>query len=87
MFEEEQQRINDYRKTKKILNITWATAKLAVAYVLITYIDFGIFFVIGYILYAIENFSGLQFINSQEIDLQLNVLHQRINELEGKANK
>ena len=60
---------------------------MAIAYALMTYVDFGVFIVIGYILYALENSTGIQFINSQEMDLQFNVLHQRINELESKINE
>jgi len=82
MFEEEKLRIDDYRKTRKLLNIVWVGVKLAIAFALISYVDFGIFIVIGYILYALENSSGIQFVNSQEMDLQLNILHQRINQLE-----
>lgn len=87
MFEEEKQRISDYRKTRKILNIVWVGVKLTIAFALISYIDYGMFIVMGYILYALENNSGIQFINSQETDLQLNILHQRINQLENKDNE
>lgn len=69
MFEEEKQKISDYRKTRNMLNIVWVAVKLTISFALITYFDFGIFIVIGYILYALENTSGLQFINTQEIDL------------------
>lgn len=84
MFEEEKQKICEYRKTRNMLNIVWLAVKLAIAFALVTYIDFGIFVVIGYVLYALERTSGLQFINTQEIDLQLNIINQRINELENK---
>ena len=87
MFEGEKQRINEYRNSRIKLQIVWAIVKLAVAYALVTYIDFGFFIVFGYILYSLEKTSGLQFINTQETDLQLNILNQRISELEGKQKK
>lgn len=87
MFEAEIEKISIYRKTRKIHNIVWPAIRLAIAYALMTYVDFGVFIVIGYILYALENSTGIQFINSQEMDLQFNVLHQRINELESKINE
>jgi len=83
MLEEEEERIDGLRKNKTMLNFVWVPIKLAIAYVLITYIDYGLFIVIGYILFALENYTGLQYINSQEVNLQLNVLHQKIKELEG----
>ena len=87
MFEDVQQKLQEHRKNRSILNIVFTAIKLTLAYALITYTDFGIFIVIGYILYALENNSGIQFINSQEIDLQLNILHQRINELESNEKQ
>lgn len=87
MFEVEQGIIKDFRKRRSILNIVFTLIKLLIAYALISYIDYGLFIVIGYLLYSLENTMGLQFINSQEIDLQLNMLNQRINELENDRNK
>jgi len=87
MFEEKKQKIQDDRKNRKRLNIVWVFIKLGIAFALVSYIDYGIFIVIGYILYSLERHSGLQFINSQEIDLQLNLIHQRMSQLEGKDNE
>ena len=84
MFEEEKEKVEDFRKKRKVMNILWVVIKLVIAYVLITYLDYGILIVVGYILYALESYKGLQFINTQETDLQLNILQQRINKLEGK---
>jgi len=84
MFEAEQQKIIDFRKQRSILNIVFTTIKLLLSYALITYIDYGLFIVVGYVLYSLEKAISLQFINSQEIDLQLNIIHQKLNELESK---
>lgn len=86
MFEAEQQKIAEYRRLRTYINIAWVAAKLAIAYALITYVELGIYIVIGYILYALETTAGLQFINSKEIDLQLNILNQRVEKLEGKSD-
>ena len=87
MFEAEKQKIQDFRKLRNILNIFYVALKLSLAYAIITYIDFGIFIVIGYILFSLESAIGLQFINSQEVDLQLNILHQKIDDIENKLNQ
>jgi len=87
MFESQKQQIADYRKNRTAATLVWVIVKLAIAYAITTYIDFGIFIVFGYIFYAIENTSSLQFINSQEIDLQLNILNQRISEFEANTDK
>jgi len=87
MFEVQEKRIADYRKNRVTIDLASTVVKLAIAYALITYVDFGIFIVIGYIFYAIGNISSLQFINSQEIDLQLNILNQRISEFEANTDK
>ena len=84
MFEAEQQKLAEYRKLRTYINIAWVIVKLAIVYVIITYLEFGIYIVIGYILYAIENTTGLQFVNSKEIDLQLNIINQRIDDIENK---
>jgi len=82
MFESEAQKVSDYRKARVKLSIVLVVIKLVIAYLVIEYIDFGLYIVIGYILYSLENLSGLQMINSQETNLQFNILRQRIEELE-----
>ena len=51
---------------------------MAIAYFLVTYIEYGIFIVIGYVLYALEAHSALQYINSQETDYHLNKLYSKV---------
>lgn len=87
MSEVEQQKIQGYRKNRYVLNVVFTVVKLAIAYSLIVYTNYGLFIVIGYLLYALENTRGIQFINSQEINLQLNIIHQKINDLENKTSE
>ncbi|MDY0051984.1 MAG: hypothetical protein RBR65_05520 [Aliarcobacter sp.] len=83
-IEKEQNRLN---KKVKILNIVLFTIiKLIIAYCLVTYLEYGLFIVIGYILYALENIANLQYINSREINLQINILHERINKIKELKN-
>lgn len=84
-IEKEQNRLN---KKVKILNIVLFTIiKLIIAYCLVTYLEYGLFIVIGYILYALENIANLQYVNSREINLQINILHERIDKIkELKSN-
>ncbi len=84
-IEKEQNRLN---KKIKILNIVLFTIiKLIIAYCLVTYLEYGLFIVIGYILYALENIANLQYVNSREINLQINILHERIDKIkELKSN-
>ena len=84
-IEKEQNRLN---KKIKILNIVLFTIiKLIIAYCLVTYLEYGLFIVIGYILYALENIANLQYVNSREINLQINILHERIDKIKGlKSN-
>ena len=75
-IEKEQNRLN---KKVKILNIVLFTIiKLIIAYCLVIYLEYGLFIVIGYILYALENIANLQYVNSREINLQINILHQSL---------
>lgn len=84
-IEKEQNRLN---KKVKILNIVLFTIiKLIIAYCLVIYLEYGLFIVIGYILYALENIANLQYVNSREINLQINILHERIDKIKGlKSN-
>ncbi len=84
-IEKEQNRLN---KKVKILNIVLFTIiKLIIAYCLVIYLEYGLFIVIGYILYALENIANLQYVNSREINLQINILHERIDKIkELKSN-
>jgi len=87
MYEEQEQRIASFRKNRTATTYLFAILKLVIAYGLITYIDFGLFIVIGYIFYALESASAIQFINSQETNLQLNVLNQRLSEIESRVEQ
>lgn len=81
MFEIEKQQIETYKKLKTFNVLLFTIIKLVIAYFLITYLEYGIFIVLAYILYSLENISSYQFINNQETNFQLNILHEKINEL------
>ena len=77
---------NTYKKVKPYLNLFITGISLLVAYGLITYIDYGLYIVLGYIFYSIQNTKGLQLINADETNIQLNILHTKIRELSTKQN-
>lgn len=81
MFEIEKQQIEKYKKAKNFNIFLFTTIKVISAYFLITYLSFGIFIVLAYIFYTLENITTHQFINSQESNLQINILYQNIEEL------
>lgn len=86
MFEIEKQQIENYKKTKYFNIFLYTTIKVVSAYFLITYLSFGIFIVLAYIFYSLENITTYQFINSQESNLHINVLYQNIEELKRDKN-
>ncbi len=63
-----------------------AKVELVSAYFLITYLSFGIFIVLAYILYSLESIISYQFINLQESNLHINILYQNIEELKKDKN-
>ena len=75
---------NTYNKIKPYLNLFITAISLLVAYGLITYIDFGLYVVLGYIFYSIQSTKSLQLINADEINRQLNIIHIKIRELSTK---
>ena len=78
---------NSYNNVKPFLNVFITAISLLVAYGLITYVDYGLYVVLGYIFYSIQNIKGLQLINADETNQQLNILHQKIHELSTKKNE
>lgn len=84
MFTEQEQQIKKLLDAKLFSVALWATAKIVVAIALIMYFEFGLYVVIGYILYALESSMHLKHINNQQIDLQLNIIHQKLDELSKK---
>ena len=81
MFEIERQQIEKYKKSKNFNIFLFSTIKVVSAYFLITYLSFGIFIVLAYIFYTLENITTHQFINSQESNFHINILYQNIEEL------
>mgnify|MGYP000293257676 CR=1 FL=1 len=86
MFEMEKQQIEKYKKTKNFSIFLFTIIKLVSTYFLITYLEFGIFIVLAYIFYSLEHITSYQFINSQESNLQINILYQNIEELKRSIN-
>ena len=84
MFEIEQQNINNFKKNKKMYDIVFVVLKLLMAYALIIYVEYGLILVIGYILYSIESSMSLYKLNVEEIQLQMNVLQHKIDNIESK---
>jgi len=77
-------KITGYRGSRHFISIALTLIKVAVAIALIEYVEYGLYIVLGYLLYVIEDLSGLAFINRNEANLELNNLHQRIDTIEGK---
>lgn len=84
MFIEQEQKIKKLLDVKFFSMALWSAVKIAVAVLLIMYFEFGLYVVIGYILYALERSMHLKHINNQQIDLQLNIIHRKLDELSKK---
>lgn len=84
MFTEQEQQIKKLLDAKLFSVALWSTAKIVVAIALIMYFEFGLYVVIGYILYVLESSMHLKHINNQQLDLQLNIIHQKLDELSKK---
>ena len=50
--------------------------KLDIAYAVYTYLEFGWFLIIAYVLFCLGEQSNRQFINAQEANIALNDLHK-----------
>ena len=86
MFEVQKQQIDDYRENLTLKVLLWVLVKLALSFVIIQYVDYGVYIVIGYLLYDIDMQSSMIFINSQEVDLHLNMINQRMDAIDGKGS-
>lgn len=84
MFIEQEQQIKKLLDAKLFSVVLWSAIKIAVAVALIMHFEFGLYVVIAYILYALESSKHLKHINNQQIDLQLNIIHQKLDELSKK---
>jgi hypothetical protein len=84
MFSIQEEKIKKMKDAKLFSIFLWSSIKIAISIALIIYIDFGLYIVIGYIIYALENSTHSKHINNSELDLQLNILHQKIEDLNKK---
>ncbi|SNY43815.1 hypothetical protein SAMN06297280_0652 [Arsukibacterium tuosuense] len=84
MFIEQEQQIKKLLDAKFFSIAFWSALKISVAVFLIIYFDFGLYVVIGYIIYALESSIHSKHINDQQIDLQLNIIHRKLDELSKK---
>lgn len=66
-----------YRNMSFSATVIFSAIKIGVAYAVITYFDYGLLVVIGYLLYSVESVAVRQFVNAHETNYQLNVLHQK----------
>lgn len=78
MFDPFIQKIKTYKQVKWVTLFTWVPVKLLIAYALIENFEFGLYIVIGYILFSLENISGLLFINSQESNHHFLTLYNKL---------
>ncbi|MCP5170304.1 MAG: hypothetical protein H6999_11200 [Hahellaceae bacterium] len=67
-----------YARHRNTLSLMWALTKLAVAFLIIKYVDFGIYIVIGYMLFSLESISSLQYLNAHESNLQFSRLQNNV---------
>lgn len=69
--------LEQYRSLSVATTLVFAAVKFGVAYALITYFEYGLFVVVGYLLYSAESLAVRQFINAHETNYQLNVLNHK----------
>ena len=82
-----EEKIKMDKKLRIFFLCVWVPIKIAIAYFLIESYDFGIYIVIGYILFELESISGLNHINRNEIQLMFNNLERkRIENLQDNSN-
>jgi len=75
MFSVQQENIKKFKDGKFFSVFLWSAIKIAISTALLIYTDFGLYVVIGYIIYVLENSTHSKHINNSELDLQLNILH------------
>ena len=74
--------IKNDKRSRIFLLLIWVPIKIFIAYWIIATYDFGIYIVIGYIFYSLEDISGLQFLNRKEILLMFGKQNQSNNNQE-----
>ena len=87
MFEPILEQIEDYKKIRWFSILTWVPIKILLAYVVIVNFDYGLYIVLGYILFALEGQSGIQFINAQEANYHLGRQDENYKKLQNKLSK
>lgn len=84
MFQQQERKINHLADARLFSVIMWSSIKILIATALVYYFSFGIYLVIGYLIFAIESAIHDKHLNNQQIDLQLNIIHQKLDELSEK---
>ncbi|MEN3157712.1 hypothetical protein ABC502_04925 [Alkalimonas sp. NCh-2] len=84
MFSEQEQQIKKLLDAKFFSIALWSVIKVAVAVFLIMYFEYGLYVVIGYIIYILESSMHTKHINNQQVELQLNIIHRKLDELSKK---
>lgn len=71
--------LTDRENLKKLVwieRLIYLPIKLGIAYAVYTYLEFGWFLIITYVLFCLGEQSTRQFINAQETSIALNDLHK-----------
>ena len=55
IFATQKIKISEYQNRKLFSDLLWVALKLAIAFTLMEFLDYGIYIVIGYILYSVVN--------------------------------
>ena len=88
MVDIERERIEQFKNKKSFTILMWFLLKLILASVVIFYFEYGIFLIVGYLLYVIESKSWHEYLNIQETNYHINKLYNQeptnINELKSE---
>lgn len=69
--------IENFKKSKNFSVSLWVTVKLVISCFLMYYFEYGIYIVIGYILFSIENTGFYHILNNKEADIHFNSLYAK----------
>lgn len=77
MSDPEFQQIEQLKSKRKISTAFWFVVKFIIACLIVYFLEYGILIVVGYLIYAVENQSGLIFLNSQEASYHIGKLYNK----------
>jgi len=73
----ERERIEQFKSKKSFTILMWFLLKLIVASGIIFYFEYGIYLIVGYLLYVIESKSWYEYLNTQETNYHINKLYNQ----------